>query len=496
MARFVERIKNDLVLQTALLAAALLLVCIAYRLTLHNTYTGYIPTHLEEEENRELQITQESDDGPALHVASREDHDGFVELKIRPQEPGPGSAFLDITGKDAGKDAGDPSYMGAYKVGRFMTVYDMSTGGFTGDKIVLIANTLFWIGLGFLMARQYARLKGSGFYSYKAIYTAGFSIFALAAGFQMLVVTVRHLYDPQGFPMMEAYGTIHSMSYNFILMTVPFLLVFTVSMIVSNAELLRHERRRPQNLLGIAAGLFIILGVLFAIMLYSRNFSGSEFGHRIHQTVQGVYATFFAYFECMLFGAIICGLKAARHEPAPDKDYVIILGCRFRKDGTLTPLLQGRVDRAVAFGNDQKKRTGKDIIYVPSGGQGNDEQIPESEAMARYLLSRGVTKEAIMQENASRNTYENMAFSKKLIREKAPDAKVIFSTTNYHVFRSGVWASFAGLEAEGIGSRTKWWFWPNAFLRECVGLLVRRWKQELLLLVCMTVFFASLTMLL
>ena len=77
-----------------------------------------------------------------------------------------------------------------------------------------------------------------------------------------------------------------------------------------------------------------------------------------------------------------------------------------------------------------------------------------------------------------------------------PEGKTVFATSSYHVFRSGLWARQAGLSAEGIGSKTKWWFWPNAFMRECVGLLVNRWKQELVFLAVLTGFFAILTMLL
>lgn len=51
-------------------------------------------------------------------------------------------------------------------------------------------------------------------------------------------------------------------------------------------------------------------------------------------------------------------------------------------------------------------------------------------------------------------------------------AKVAFSITNYHVFRSGIFAGQAGLKAEGMSSKTKWYFWPNALIREFVGLLV------------------------
>ncbi|MGN0470664.1 MAG: YdcF family protein, partial [Acutalibacteraceae bacterium] len=72
-------------------------------------------------------------------------------------------------------------------------------------------------------------------------------------------------------------------------------------------------------------------------------------------------------------------------------------------------------------------------------------------------------------------TLENMKFSKEIIDDV--NAKVLFSTTNYHVFRSGIFASQAGLEAEGTGSKTKWYFWPNAFIREFVGLIVSQKKK-------------------
>ena len=99
-----------------------------------------------------------------------------------------------------------------------------------------------------------------------------------------------------------------------------------------------------------------------------------------------------------------------------------------------------------------------------------------------------------MMENLSKNTYQNMAYSKKLIDERTPHAKVVYATTNYHVFRSGVWASLAGLPAEGVGSRTKWWYWPNAFMRECAGLLMNRIPQEPVLLLAMIAFFGALSM--
>ena len=59
-----------------------------------------------------------------------------------------------------------------------------------------------------------------------------------------------------------------------------------------------------------------------------------------------------------------------------------------------------------------------------------------------------------------------------------PDAKVCFVTTNYHVLRSGMLARKAGLDAEGLASTTKWYFWPNGLARELVAItsMYRLWQ--------------------
>ncbi|MER1992502.1 MAG: YdcF family protein [Eubacteriales bacterium] len=113
-----------------------------------------------------------------------------------------------------------------------------------------------------------------------------------------------------------------------------------------------------------------------------------------------------------------------------------------------------------------------------------------------YLLSRGVEDRLILTEPESVNTLQNMGFSREIIRNTDPEGKAVFATSSYHVFRSGLWAKQAGLPAEGIGSRTKWWFWPNAFVRETAGLLQKRWKQEVLFLAVLVAFFDVLSIVL
>ena len=167
--------------------------------------------------------------------------------------------------------------------------------------------------------------------------------------------------------------------------------------------------------------------------------------------------------------------------------------CGLRKDGTPTPLLKGRCDRALEFARRQKEKTGKDVIFVTSGGQGEDEVISESASMANYLMEQGIPKERILQEDRSVNTQENMKFSKEKIMAQNPDARIAFSTTNYHVFRSGIFARRVKMRAVGMGAKTKWYFWPNAAVREFIGLLSAHRVKQALIIISLLVCYIAMT---
>ena len=95
--------------------------------------------------------------------------------------------------------------------------------------------------------------------------------------------------------------------------------------------------------------------------------------------------------------------------------------------------------------------------------------------MKNYLLEQGIEEKNILVENKSKNTYENIKLSYKLINNKK--ANIGFSTTNYHVLRAGLIATEQGLKLEGIGSKTKTYFWINAFIREFIGTLYSEKKE-------------------
>ena len=197
----------------------------------------------------------------------------------------------------------------------------------------------------------------------------------------------------------------------------------------------------------------------------------------------------------MLIGTIVADGFAAKYEPEKNVDFLIILGCGLRKDGTLTPLLKGRADRAIDFYERQKKETGKELTFITSGGQGADEVVSESCAMKRYLTERGIPEDRVLEENRSTNTFENMKFSQEIIQSINPDGNIAFSTTNYHVFRSGIFARRVKMRAIGMGAKTKWYFWPNAAVREFAGLLSKHRVKQSIILGSMVAFHIALTLL-
>ena len=318
-------------------------------------------------------------------------------------------------------------------------------------------------------------------YSYNTIIYSGFALFLLSVLITHIVLSGKMLRYPEMYTSREWLHLLLGSAKNYILLSSPFLLLFSGALCVSNISLIRHEGKRLVNVLGIILSVVLVAGLVF---IYAFDFyvSGSERQVMIHDLVTNLCAAVYLYFECMLIGAIIADVIAACHEPEPDKDFLIILGCGIRQDGTPTPLLRGRIDRALAFAQKQKQQTGKDLIFVTSGGQGPREVTSESASMKQYLLAQGVPEERIIEEDRSTDTAQNMRFSKEKIQAVDPKGKVAFVTTNYHVFRGGLCARRVKMRAVGMGSKTKWYFWPNASVREFVGLLTEhRLKQGLVL---------------
>lgn len=76
-------------------------------------------------------------------------------------------------------------------------------------------------------------------------------------------------------------------------------------------------------------------------------------------------------------------------------------------------------------------------------------------------------------EDQSTTTLENMMFSKKIMDQMMSQYRVIFVTNDYHVFRTGTYAKQVGLKADGVGCKTAFYYWPNAFIREYIAIILK-----------------------
>ncbi|WP_139651084.1 YdcF family protein [Raoultibacter phocaeensis] len=189
--------------------------------------------------------------------------------------------------------------------------------------------------------------------------------------------------------------------------------------------------------------------------------------------VVGVY-TFIVFL--FLMTAFLCSIA----RPRKNKDYIIVLGSGLIK-GQVTPLLASRIRKAIVFAQKQDEKTGKLPILIMSGGQGPDEPRAEAEAMREFALNAGFDADHVLVENKSTDTAENMAFSKAIMDARSPEGyKAIYSTSNYHVMRAGIYARQAGLKMDGLGAKTAFYYLPNALLREFAALLIMRKRRYII----------------
>ncbi len=374
-----------------------------------------------------------------------------------------------------------------------LLVYRPSQMSFPCWQLTIVAGFLFCLWSFFIIFREYRRLKGTELFSYTSIFLQGISVFFLVVCAGIGIILLFLIRDPTAYNFYKIISWTQTMMLYFTIMTAPGLIVFSAALCISNIQLIRKEGFRFVNLLGIILSFLLVAGMLGGLILI--NVMDFVVPYRVSMYIVNVYYGIFSYMVCLLIGVFLIFFRISRHSPSYDKGYIVILGCAIRSDGTLYPLIRGRVDRALAFAEEQVAAGGPEPVFIPSGGKGEDEPLSEAEAMANYLYSRGIPEDRVCPETKSVNTKEDMRFSNEIARNVCPGTDGAFSTTNYHVFRSGVIASGQGLDLDGMGARTKWYFWPNALIREFIGLIMDDLKEVVLIsgiivLACTAIFIA------
>ncbi|KAB2457938.1 YdcF family protein [Bacillus sp. CH126_4D] len=259
-----------------------------------------------------------------------------------------------------------------------------------------------------------------------------------------------------------------------LIIMLPFAVIALMVGLFLNARILmKREGRRFTNCLTLIAA----LGILFLMLVPIIN-PASLVSPQLTPIFAGI-SLITVYFFIHLSNFLTAYFLYQFNRPRRNQDFIIVLGSGLIND-KVPPLLASRINKAIDFYWKQAAvNTAPTIIF--SGGQGPDEGLPEAEAMQKYAIEKGIPLEHTVQENRSVNTYQNMSFSKKIMDSLKPEGKYrsIFTTNNFHLFRAGIYARQAGLNSQGIGSKTAFYYWPNAMIREYVAIVVMGRKRHM-----------------
>lgn len=231
--------------------------------------------------------------------------------------------------------------------------------------------------------------------------------------------------------------------------------------------------------------LFALLGVFFMTFVHGHSFLGL-----VCFAVAAVCACYRllavlanSHFEAarllrtvltslLCVGILVCAvteviiLRASRGDPEGDFQYMVVLGAKV--NGTEPSLaLRDRLNAAADY-----LKAHPDVIAVLSGGQGPDEGMTEAACMFRELTELGIDPDRLWLEDKSTSTWENLVFSLDIIEEKtgARPSHIGLLSSEYHLYRAGLFAKRCGVTASGIPAPTTWFTLRlNYFLREIAG---------------------------
>jgi uncharacterized SAM-binding protein YcdF (DUF218 family) len=267
---------------------------------------------------------------------------------------------------------------------------------------------------------------------------------------------------------------------------VPF--VIGCYLLLNGITMIRRESLRPANLLSMLAGaaIFVVIG-LDVVAARAEDVKLSLFA-----TIANLAFGYVSFLLVSYVGyAIVYGLVARTGRA----DFVVVLGSGLSPGGEVPPLLASRLDRGHEIWSALNRRArGAGPLLIVSGGKGDDEQVPEAHAMASYLTARGFPADHLLLEDRSRNTEENLLFSKTIMDQVKPGARCTVVTSDFHAFRAALLARRVGVRGQVTGARVAGYYRPSAMLREFAAVFLRYWVVNLAIcavLVCVPLGYAA-----
>lgn len=309
------------------------------------------------------------------------------------------------------------------------------------------------------------------FRQYKNIFLLGLFLISLCAVILFeLVIPTMHL----------------SLNINYLLMlNIVYSLIVIVAMLLSLLNLkkkIANDGKFVTNMIVLGYGAFILVN--FLILVFK-----PDIVIKFTNGLLFIYLSILFYYLNLMFitqniySWLISGMSKRKK-----RRYIIVLGAGIIGD-KVSPILQARLDKAIKL-----KKKNLNAIIIVSGGQGPDEIVSEAEAMRNYLVYQGVRAEDIIMEDQSTNTEENLINSYKIMQKEESNPLATIVSNHFHILRASFLAKKLQMNATVTGGSSKYYFYPNAYVREYIAILYMFKKTHIIALIIITILFFGYNM--
>lgn len=305
-------------LSVILLAIILTIISLLVIIKSGNHYTAKI----------ELKYSVNRTDNMKVEVEQDEEYIKLVDYKIENdtiyanlEAVNPGRAYL-VT-----KNIDDESYVTmnmVYVHKNNVISWDNYFGSSTNDIVIPISSIILLTYIDILVIMKLVKNIKNSMYQYKNIGLLGVIIF-LSFG---IINQVGTLFNYEG--LLSTINEVVEIFSFFSIILAPIGIITSILITISNIVLIKKEGFGIRNLLGLIMGIAFIIATITPIWLGDYLQTATFIDVHYEQGI-GLYLEKFiksstyiviSYIECILLGTVILSLKAAKHIPKYNKDYI------------------------------------------------------------------------------------------------------------------------------------------------------------------------------
>jgi uncharacterized SAM-binding protein YcdF (DUF218 family) len=134
----------------------------------------------------------------------------------------------------------------------------------------------------------------------------------------------------------------------------------------------------------------------------------------------------------------------------PRVDAIVVLGAA-QYDGRPSAIYQARLEHALDLWSGKVAP-----VVVFTGGKEEGDRFTEGGSGARWAVERGLPAGAVLTEEHSRTTYQNLAGAKRILERRRPGRRprIVVVSDPFHMFRAVRQAADLGMDAYPSPTRT------------------------------------------